>query len=296
MSTLHLNSFNLRLFSLVLIMGIFGLCLDAHSQKKKERTRLKLYFSKLPDGNKKITAGLLVGKGKDMRGLPDAEIRFTASANDSTIELTSMITNEEGQAVFYIEPEFKFPVNEEGKTLIEATYKGSKEFRKASNDVEIGDLVFEIKFETEDSINFMYVFAKQVMPDGEKVPVEELSINIGVNRMLSVLPLEEIETDEDGMASFEFPADIPGDSVGLVTVVARIEDTDDFGTVEQRADINWGTPVSYELQPISRQLWTDEAPLWMIISVFIVLAGAWYHFFLSVYKLRKIRNYKESNA
>jgi hypothetical protein len=48
-------------------------------------------------------------------------------------------------------------------------------------------------------------------------------------------------------------------------------------------------PVSYEVKPLPRQLFTDEAPFWMIASVFIILIGAWYHFFLSISKLIKLK-------
>jgi len=296
MGIIKINLLNIRLVVAIIMIGMTGLCFRANGQTEKERTRIKLYFSKLPDGVKKITAGLIAGKGKDMHPVANVEIQFTASAGDSTVVLASIPTDGDGMSILNIESGYVFPTDDEGKTLIEASYKGNDQYRKSSNDVEVADLSFEISFETEDSIKYIYVSAHQVMPDGEKIPVEELDITIGVTRLFSILPIGEIETDENGVAKLEFPNDIPGDSIGAVTAVARIEDHDDYGTVAQQGKINWGIPVSYALKPLPRKLWTDEAPLWMIFSVFIILTGAWYHFFLSIYKLNKIRKIKEEYA
>jgi hypothetical protein len=87
----------------------------------------------------------------------------------------------------------------------------------------------------------------------------------------------------------EFPDDIPGDSAGMLTIVARVVEHDHFGTATKTKSIDWGVPVSYEVKPLPRQLFTDEAPLWMIIGVFIALVGAWYHFFLSIFKLYNLK-------
>ena len=135
----------------------------------------------------------------------------------------------------------------------------------------------------------MYITAYSIDGQGEKIPVEELTINVGVQRLYSVLGLDEIDTDEDGVAELEIPDNIPGDAEGNITFVASIEDHDEFGTVTKKASASWGVPVSYEVEPLPRQLFTDEAPLWMIASVFVILLGAWYHFFLSISKLIKLK-------
>jgi hypothetical protein len=155
--------------------------------------------------------------------------------------------------------------------------------------MEIKDVFLELGFDIEDSVKILTVQAQELNGEGELIPVEGLDINIGVQRLYSVLPVDAVETDEEGIGILEFPDDVPGDSAGMITVVARIEEHDHFGTVTKTGSVNWGLPVSYELKKLPRQLFTDEAPLWMIIAVFIVLVGAWYHFFLSVFKLRKIK-------
>jgi hypothetical protein len=260
------------------------------AEGKKERTRMKLYYAKLTDGVKKITIGITAGSGKNMHGVANAEVALNAISGDTTLELARLQTDTTGSVELFVEPGYKFPVNEEGRTYLEAVYEGSDAYRAVSNEIEFEDLDFTLSFEEEDSIKYLKVVASKRDVDGNSAPVEGLEIMVGVERLFSVLPLEKIETDESGEAVLEFPNDIPGDSTGMITVQARIEDDEMYGTVEKAADVQWGTPVSYVVEPLPRQLYSDEAPLWMVIAVFVILIGAWYHFFLSVYKLKKMRD------
>ena len=76
-----------------------------------------------------------------------------------------------------------------------------------------------------------------------------------------VLYLEEIESDENGLAVMEFPNDIPGDSSGVLTIVAKVDDHNDYGTIVKSESINWGTKVDYSTTTYERSLFGDEAPL-----------------------------------
>lgn len=224
-----------------------------------------------------------------MMNVANASIDIEVDLGDSTLYITELITNEEGSADLYIEPGYSLPADEEGITTILASFGGNDTLTSTSTDFEIKDVFLEISFAIEDSVKILTVEANEYDSEGEFVPVEELDINIGVQRLYSILPIGEIETDEDGIATLEFPDDIPGDSVGMLAIVARIDEHDYFGTVTKLGSIDWGVPVSYEVKRLPRQLFTDEAPLWMIIGVFIALVGAWYHFFLSVFKLIKLK-------
>ncbi len=255
----------------------------------QERVRMKFYFAKNEAGERMFTLGLSAGSGRNMRGVQNAEIVLSAMAGDSSFVMATLETDTLGEVVLYLDNNYRLPVDEEGVTTLTAEYAGDEEYRAVSGEMMISDIDFEFSFEEIDSVKYLKVLATRVNGDGEKIPVEELSINIGIERLFSILPLEQIETDEDGIAELEIPDDLPGDAEGLLTFVARIEDNDEFGSVTEKGSYNWGIPVSYELQPLPRQLFTDEAPLWMIISVFVILLGAWYHFFLSISKLIKLK-------
>jgi hypothetical protein len=270
---------------LFLMVLISALC---HAQSK-ERTRMRSYFYIHPDGDRQISLLLTAGRGRNMQNVANAPIDIEIDLGDSTLYLTELTTNQEGSADLYIESGYPLPADEEGITTVLASFGGNDTLRSTDTDLEIKDVFLEMSFDIEDSVKILTVEAKESNGDGELVPVEELDIVIGVERLYSVLALDEVETDEDGIGTLEFPEDIPGDSVGMLNIVATIEEHDYFGTVTKEQSVNWGVPVSYELKKMPRQLFTDEAPLWMIIAVFIAIVGAWYHFFLSVLKLYNMK-------
>lgn len=280
-------------FILSLIVGFLFISLVGTSfcqAQSKERTRLRSYFYIHSNGDRQISVLLTAGRGKNMQNVGNAAIDLEVDLGDSTLFLTELITNTDGSADLLIESGYTLPVNEEGITTILASYAGNDSLSSASTDMEIKDVFIEMSFDIEDSVRILTVEANEYNAEGELVPVEELDINIGVKRLYSVLTIDAIETDEDGIGILEFPDDIPGDSMGMITITAQIDEHDYFGTVTKSQSVDWGTPVSYELKRLPRQLFTDEAPLWMIIGVFIAIVGAWYHFFLSVFKLYKLKN------
>jgi len=275
--------------TLLFVFCLFSANSSAEVSAKKERVRMKMYYFKTGSGDRRIDIALTAGSGKSMHGVSEGEVNLMAVIGDSTLNLATLTTDTLGEVSLYLAEDYVLPIDENGMCVLEAEYDGNDKYRSASNDIEVMDLNLKVLFEVEDSVKYLRLEATRPDIEGNMVPVEELGVMIGVQRLYSVLPLDDIETDEDGFAELEFPNDIPGDADGMITVVAKVDDSDSFGTVEVNATADWGTAVSYELKPLPRQLFTDEAPLWMIASVFIILLGAWYHFFLSVSKLIKLK-------
>ena len=220
----------------ITVLAIFftGLCVGfwqaniANAQAKKDRVRMKMYYYKEADGARKISIALTAGSGKRMHGVKNGIVEFTSVLNDSTIYLATLETDTLGQVDIYFADDYVLPMDEDGKCIIEASYGGSEKYRSASNDIEIMDVDMEFEFAVEDSVKYLRVTAKSTNAAGDQIPVEELSIGIGVQRLYSVLPLDEIETYEDGLAELEIPDDIPGDSDGNLIFVAKIDDHDEF--------------------------------------------------------------------
>jgi hypothetical protein len=288
------------LFKYALAFGCVAMLLSSFSHRvlasvaegnaKKEMTRLKLYYYKLDDGKKLLSMELTAGRGRNSAVVAGADIHITTSANDSTREMATVTTDSAGSFLLYVEPGYPFLTDSSGFTTIEAVFDGNDTLRSTSQDVQVKDARIDFVFDIIDSVQTLTVKATDFIGN----PLEEVDINIGVQRLFSVLPLDRIETDEDGMASLEIEAPIPGDSAGMLEFVARIDDSDDYGTVTAKSHVDWGVKVDYTTDGFARQLWTDEAPLWMVIAVFVILIGAWYHFILSILKLRKIRMIGES--
>jgi len=276
--------------SALLLIGCLAFILPIHVHaQKKERTRLKAYYEKLPNSDKKISLVLTQGSGKQIAGVVNAEIILSTFNLDEEIELTSLHTDTRGEAFLLVEAGYSFPKDEDGYSVVSASYGGNDSLRAAKKEVKFVDLNIDISFDIDDSVKLVLVSAFEIDSIGQRKPIKEVDLNIGVERLYSTLFLEKIETDEDGNSSFEFPNDIPGDSTGTINIVVFVEDHDDYGTITKSATINWGTLVDYSDHLIGRSLFGDEAPLWMIISVFIILTGAWFNFIRAIIRIVKIR-------
>ena len=215
-------------------VGLYFLVIcGATVEAAKDRVRMKLYYSKNDAGERMFSIALTAGSGRSMHGVKNGEVVITSVLNDSTFTLATVETDTLGEVQLYLDQDYVLPMNEDGITTIEAFYEGNDQYRSTSNDLEIMDLDLDISFEIEDSVKYISVLATTLDPEGNKVPMEEVSINIGVQRLYSVLPLDEIETDEEGIAIMEFPDNLPGDANGNIVIVATVFESDDFGTVSK---------------------------------------------------------------
>jgi hypothetical protein len=107
--------------------------------------------------------------------------------------------------------------------------------------------------------------------------------------MFMDLPVAEDFLDENGEYVMEIPDDIPGTADGDIEVIARFNDHYMFGTVEKRQTLQWGVPTQYDFAVSQRTLWTQVAPLWMIITLSVLLAGVWGHYIFVVIQLLKLK-------
>lgn len=264
--------------------------------QKKESTRVRAYYEKLPSQNKQIKIILTAGKGKNLQGVANADIKLTSTAGEEKMKLATIQTNMDGEGFLEIEPGFDLPTNEEGQAIISAAFSGNDTLKASKRSVKFLDLTLDSEFNIVDSVKTISITALRDSL-GVKLPVDETEVEVGVKRMHSVLFLETVETDKNGLAEFEFPDDIPGDQDGKLTIVLRVLEDRAFGTVSTRSDINWGTIVDYSITGNGRSLFGDEAPLWMIIATLVVLSIAWFHFIwaiIKVYSIKKLANTDQS--
>ena len=97
------------------------------------------------------------------------------------------------------------------------------------------------------------------------------------------------ETDETGHAEVAFPANLPGDTDGMLQVIVRIIDPEKYGGIEGQAKVSGALPLVVEKEPaFPRALWAPHAPRWLIGSIVILLGGVWGAFVFTVYQVIRI--------
>jgi mono/diheme cytochrome c family protein len=123
------------------------------------------------------------------------------------------------------------------------------------------------------------------------VPVTDAEVKLLVKRTFGMLPVDEAKTtDKAGLATFRVPADLKGDTAGMVLVSARFTDEDVFGAASKDTLLNAGqkvTPVSLVAQ---RAMWNNvrKAPVWIILAYSLGVLIAWGFIIFVLMKLRDI--------
>jgi hypothetical protein len=278
-------------------LGLFFFAIPSHAQEEADTTVVASYepglsfeFLKKGDGTRLLSAKMTAKKEKFFLPVENATIHFYAG-DEKELKLGSAKTDKYGKALFEIKPEFTVPLNDTGLVKYTAEYEAEQNSEAASEELTVLDMSIQMTLEIIDSVKTVSLKATRFGKGKEIIPLGDMEINIYVKRLHSDLKVGSVFLDpESGEGSMEFPL-IPGDSIGNVTVISRVDNSEIFGSVENRAVIQWGTPVVYETSRIGPALWSQNAPIWMTITLYIFLVGVWYHLiivFRRMYKIKKL--------
>ena len=215
--------------------------------------------------------------------LPGMEISFY-SGSVKKGELASVKTDEKGIARLPLGSGIRLDLENDGSWAFSSEFKGNDTIEAATSAIKVKDVRLEMTVSDTDSVKT--IILKAVTSEkGKELPVSGEAVKIYVPRMFSLLPLGEVTLDEKGTGSLESPADLPGDTVGNITIISRFEDHPVFGNVERRMVQKWGVPTNYSVPVTHRALWTKTPPMWMIITLSILLTGVWGHYLFAVISL-----------
>jgi hypothetical protein len=285
------NTVKIPILSL-LVLALF-LPWQATSQDfdlKAYRLRFNLETVKHGNEGRTLTATFIGQNKKDRKDrLPvhQAEIVFFNTLEDEEIELGKASTDDSGTATLTLPSDQKYLTDEEGYIEFFARFEGTKEIKKKEADLKVKDLFLEIEAEEIDSVKTVLVRAFALDSTNQRVPQDDVDLRISVRGMLSDFIVEEGSTEE-GTFEIEFPDDIPGDVNGDFTMVAFVEDSDDFGNVEYTLDSDWGVFDDVP-QKKNNELWTEVAPMWMYVILTIMLVGVWANYLYTIINIRKIK-------
>jgi hypothetical protein len=255
------------------------------SQDEPQRVFMYLdYFQS--ENNQYLVAEVKYRVDGEFIQLSDVGIDFYNNTDTNQIKLGTVTTGKNGKARFDLNEE-ALVRDADGFASLEAIFAGNEGFRKANKDVMTKRVKLSLDGEIEDSVRTLTVIGQEMI-DGSELDITDADIHVYVKRTYSDLPITE-GTLEDGAFTTEFPNDIPGDDTGNLWIIARIIENDDYGTVETRKELAWGVPITYVQDTKTRELWTRDAPLWIIISVTLAFTAAWFHYLLSISKLFKLR-------
>lgn len=250
-------------------------------------TSIEFTTLKFGEGSRSFTAILTATGDSGEFPVYKGEIQFISSNGQEKVLIGKAITNEEGKAVFEAPSTQKYLRDKTGLLSLSAIFTATSAMSASEATVTTRDLFLKMELTEQDSTKTISVTAFEIDNTGIEVPLKEADVVFYIGGLFSKLKIGDASI-ADGTCSFDFPTDLRGDERGNLIIYARIEDHSDFGTVEVSSKAQWGQHRSNYVDT-TRQLWTKGAPIWMIITLTILLIGVWSHYVYAIVQLILIK-------
>ena len=128
------------------------------------------------------------------------------------------------------------------------------------------------------------------------VLLKDAEVLLFVNRYFGKLQIDKtLRTNNEGIAIFEFPKDIPGDKNGNVDITVKVNDAV-YGEIESQTKLKIGVPTDKPSLTEKRAIWNvvTKAPIWLIItylSCVLFVTACLLYVLLGLYKIKKTGNH-----
>ncbi len=283
--------------TLVVIIVLAG---NAEGQQevkaKRSKIRIKLEYFKKGDNTKQIKATASTRVKRKPFPVKMVTLNFY-DETDSAKLIGTVETNEKGIATLTLPSDYSIG-NGDNPSLLSVRFDGNESFKSASKEIRISDMEMNVTYKIIDSVYTVNIDAYEKTEGESSIPVSDVDVYVYVKRLFSLLKVGEGWL-QDGSATVEIPNDLPGDKEGNLKFVVMIPDAEGYGTVESDEVVKWGKPLKVQnkyADENKRALWEPRAPLWMVITLSILLLGVFYHYFLIAFKLYKIKKIRKNDS
>jgi hypothetical protein len=256
------------------------------AQEEKSPLNVELITWKFSDGTRTLIDK--VSTTGENGNIPVEGLTITFINGDQGKEniLGTAVTGADGRAVFTVAASTRLSCNSAGIIRFLARSAENDKYPASETSLEVKDARIEIGFAEIDSVKKITYRGVIKNAKGEEEPLVNMDVYFFVPRMFSMLKIVDGWLGEDGKGESDFPAGLSGDSIGVIKIYARIEENADFGNLEAVGESNWALKKhGSNLEGPQRELWTPIAPLWMIITLIVMLTGVWAHYIYAVIQL-----------
>lgn len=259
---------------------------------KKKTTRIRVEYFKNSIKEETLVATLRI---KEERYIPfnNAEVAFFSIYDTSRVLLKKIKTNEKGVAILKVNEKLNIIKDSLGFMSFEVEYVESASIKGTDRKITIKQANLDVSFFQKDTIKFIEVDVYELSTDDQPILLEDLKVGFYIKGTFSQLNFAKEKTDKNGKVIVEFPIDMPGDTIGILTIIAKIDEDKIYGTIESRGKINWGIPVALADEKL-RGLGDTDAPLWMVYTLITLLSAVWFHYLYVIILLVKIKMAKRS--
>ena len=265
-----------KIVPIILVLSTIPVYLNTLFAGELIHPRLGATYVKLTDGTRRVSLSLSASIDDKRVNILNAPLEISVVDGSEKTLVGRTVTDQKGKAVLDIKQEKSIPADKEGYFNLEILYPGNEKFESASKSLHLKDISMEITFSEKDSLKYVHAHLFTMNEMGMKKAVRDVPVEFYINRLFCLYRFGGEKTDSSGVCMVEFPKNMPGDTAGNVSVVAKIVENDDFGTVEKVSIFNGGTPLVIEPKQ-KRGLGDTDAPLWMVYTLLVLLSGVWLH-------------------
>ena len=271
------------LWKLPLLLAMVFFCnqytIGQGGSSEKAKARISLSLVNDMDAGATLVARVLTKVEKSYEPVEGTVIFFYIDSVSEESQLGRSITDGRGESSLTIPRDHRFydsPI----WTTFYATIENDERFKDADTDLEIkrSRLTMNLVL-SDDSEKFVEVKLTEFDSVMTEIPVPDVGVRIFVKRMFGNLPVNGPydATDENGELSIAFPEDIPGNTDGMLTVIARIDDHDEFGTLIAKEEQNWGIPLVIDPDKQKSRLWSSRSnvPIYLLVICNGLIIGIW---------------------
>jgi hypothetical protein len=106
-------------------------------------------------------------------------------------------------------------------------------------------------------------------------PLQNVIVQFLVKRTFGNLLIGQDTTLDDGTALVAFPANLPGGTDGTLIVTAAIKVPAQYVSTSAPLEMSGAAIVNPTANEFTRALWAPRAPIALLVTIFILLAGVW---------------------
>jgi hypothetical protein len=219
--------------------------------------------------------------------LSGLKVDFYHTGESNELLLGSAVSDKNGLALLNCKADL-LTADKEGKINFKAVFPGNARIEETEEVLALKRAKLMLTASGNDSTRSVDLKMLDV-GTGSETTVPEVKLSLYVQRMFSLLKIGEGSTDENGEVTIEIPGNLPGDTAGNLSIIARLEEDELYGNVETSTVQKWGSPVSDEFRKLPRSLWSTSPPMWMLVTFIILMTIVWGHFLVIIFELVRLR-------
>ena len=263
------------------------------SIQAQERSELSLNLGYFNDNGRlqylvANTKTRVSGKFKARDSVP---VHFYLSDETPGNLLGTAITDARGNAVLFIPLSAKAQWDKSPKQSFLAVADSSPSYTAANTTLDI--VKAKIELDTAAERNIVATVLEET-PAGWR-PVKDVDVILAVKRLgsnLNVTTTATHTTDSSGKISVDFKLqNLPGDDSGDLTLIAKLDANDPYGTISREKKVPWGTKRILLSDFDRRTLYArrGRAPVWLAFIAASITLAVWSVIIYLVFQIRKIR-------